>query len=226
MMRVVLLFFVGLFFFSENVSAMDTTQFRVLEDLSQKDHPTVRRQLKRGFTEIVLGGGLVVFSPYVPSLGSKHTSYSRDESTYDLLSPTNVKVFGKTLVLDGARKFASAAYEEYNIFRGSRLPPNERTLSLNIRNGIVDVGLASLIYLGHQYIPSLLRDSYIELAGPAVTVVAVSGLALRGLTELAKDVPTWASDLDWTSAAHSLKEKASPMFQRFKETCWSQQKTL
>ena len=58
-------------------------------------------------------------------------------------------------------------------------------------------------------------DSYVELAGPAVTVVAISYLGLRGLTGLAKDLPEWASELDWSAAAYGLKEKTASLGSRF-----------
>jgi hypothetical protein len=207
-MRIILFLLAALFLISDNISAMNAHEFRVLEDLRSVDPMTVRKNLKIGFTEVVLGGGLVVLAPYVPSLGATPGSYRNDKPNYDLVSPTTVKVLGKTLVLNGARKFISAAHEEYNILRGCRLPENERTLSLNIRNGIVDIGLAGAIYVSHQYIPSLLMESYVELAGPAVTIVAVSCLGMRGLTDLARDLPTWAGELDWSLTACSLKDKA------------------
>lgn len=154
MKKFIFLFLFSLFILNENTCAMET-QFRVVEDLSKAPPATVRKTLKVGATEILMGTGLVALSPYVPSLGSKHwNNLGNESSNYDLLSPITLKVFGKTLVLTGARKFISAAHEEYNILRGSRLPPTERTLSLNILNGIRDVGLASLIYVSHQHIPT------------------------------------------------------------------------
>ena len=155
MRKIIFLFLISIFLLNKNLYAMDVTQFRVLEDLSNTSPATVRKTLKVGATEVLMGAGLVVLSPHVPSLGSKHSSQNwnnRGEvsSSYDLLSPTTLKVLGKTLVLNGARKFISAAHEEYNILRGSRLQPSERSLFLNIKNGVMDLGLASLIYVSHQ----------------------------------------------------------------------------
>lgn len=209
------LFLISLFLFSENVWSMNPDEFRVLEDLRLAEPTTVRRNLKVGFTEVLLGGGLVVLAPYVPTLGSTYGNHKYNHSNYDLISPTTIKVLGKTLVLNGARKFISAAHEEYNIFRGSRLPESDRTLSRKVRNGLIDIGLATAIYVSHQYIPSLLMESYVELAGPAVTIIAVSYLGMRGLTDLAKDIPTCAGELDWVATAGGVKDGVMNNCSRF-----------
>ncbi len=187
-------------------------QIHLLEDFSNTEPPIVRQQLKLGFTEMMMGGTLVMASRHVPSLGSKNTSREYD---YDLLSPTTLKVFGKALVFSGTRKFISAANEEYNIFRGSRLQENQRTLLRGIRNGVVDICLAGCIYYSHQHIPNIFMDSYIELAGPPATVVVISYLGMRGITTLATDFPTWTSKLDWSLAASSLKRGVVGTCSRF-----------
>lgn len=56
-----------------------------------------------------------------------------------------------------------------------------------VRNGFKDLGLMLGLYLGHEMMPSFLRESY---AGPLISTVAVIGctvLCCRRMIDLAKD---------------------------------------
>lgn len=235
MKKVIFLFLINLFFLGHSVNAMDredlsrgiSTRFKsmiyengVLKDLRIIPEDQVRKICKHSAATL----GLATFfrvgsaSTYVASVCRSAPFIPNHLSPQDLITLSGT-----------AEQFAMVGLslscnELYNIYRGSRLLPEflnqeskQDKLQRNIRNGLIDVGLAGLVYVGYPYVKYWV-ESYIEhTGGPTALYGGATFFACRGFAGLFVDLPTLAADLDWSVLPGLITQKAVSTFQSVRE---------
>ena len=162
----------------------------VYPDLSDLSEGELHKRIKKSTAEFAIGMSFQYLSKYTPTLSV------RNHQDTELFSEKVINGMGAAMIIDGSKEFFFCSNEVYKRFRKN---------SPLLTKGLVDLSLATMIYMSSGYAPFFLRGTLSQFGGESALKILYSVVALRGVKDTSLALIEQAGELSTIELTNGLR---------------------
>lgn len=159
-------------------------------DLSDLSDGELHKRIKKSAAEFAIGVSFQYLSKYTPTLSV------RNHQDTELFSEKVINGMGAAMIIDGSKEFFFCSNEVYKRFRKD---------SPLLTKGLMDLSLATTIYMSAGYVPFFLGDTLSQFGGESALTVLYSIVALRGVKDTSLALIEQAGELSAIELTNGLR---------------------